>query len=119
MSRTPVIEYESLEKSNKSFVKDFGKAYSDVIKSGWYILGEQVSGFEKEFAAYCNVKHCIGVANGLDALTICLKCFEYENDSEVLVPSNTYIATILSIVNAGLKPVLVEPDIATYNIDPG
>ncbi|MEO6456365.1 MAG: DegT/DnrJ/EryC1/StrS family aminotransferase, partial [Ginsengibacter sp.] len=100
MSLTPVIEYENLEKFNKPFIKDFNEVYNAFIKSGRYILGGQVSAFENEFAAYCKVKHCIGVANGLDALTISLKCFEFEKGSEVLVQSNTYIATILSIVNS-------------------
>ena len=118
MNLTPKIEYENLEKLNRPFIAELEIAYKAVIKSGWYILGEQVSRFENEFAAFCNVKHCIGVANGLDALTICLKCFEFEPGCEILVPSNTYIATILSIVNAGYKPVLIEPDITTYNINP-
>ncbi|MEP6596725.1 MAG: DegT/DnrJ/EryC1/StrS family aminotransferase [Ginsengibacter sp.] len=112
-----MIEYENLGKLNRPFLNEFEKAYKEVINSGWFILGKQVAAFEKEFATFCNVKHCIGVANGLDALTICLKCFDFNKNSEVLVPSNTYIATILSIINAGYKPVLVEPDINTYNIN--
>ena len=67
---------------------------------------------------YCGVKHCIGVASGLDALMLALRIYDFPQGSEVLVPSNTYIATILSILQCGLKPVLVEPDIRTYNIDP-
>lgn len=117
MNHTHMIEYENLEKLNKPFVNEYEHAYKNVINSGRFILGEQVSYFEKEFAAYCNTSHCIGVANGLDALTICLRCFEFAVNAEILVPSNTYIATILSIVNAGYKPVLIEPYPDTYNID--
>jgi len=76
-----------------------------------------VQTFEKEFAAYCNTKHCIGLANGLDALILALRAFNFPKGAEVIVPSNTYIATILSIVHNDLKPILVEPDITTYNID--
>jgi len=86
--------------------------------SGWFILGNQVKKFEKEFANYCGTDFCCGVANGLDALLLSLKACDFENGSEVIVPSNTYIATILAILHAGLSPVLVEPDISTYNIDP-
>ena len=78
----------------------------------------KVKEFENQFADYCNTKYCIGVANGLDALSLSLRAFNFEKGSEVLVPSNTYIATILSIVENGLQPVLVEPNIETYNIDP-
>ena len=89
-----------------------------LLNSGWYILGKNVENFENEFSSYHHIKHCLGVASGLDALLLSLKAFNFEKESEVIVPSNTYIATILSILHAGLKPVLVEPDIATYNIDP-
>jgi len=77
-----------------------------------------VKKFEQEFASYCGVNHCIGVANGLDAISLALSAFDFEKGSEVLVPSNTYIATILAVLHNGLKPVLVEPDIRTYNMDP-
>jgi dTDP-4-amino-4,6-dideoxygalactose transaminase len=117
MSLMHKVEYENLQKLNAPFAAAFGEASNRVIDSGWFILGNEVKTFEQNFANYCGVKHCIGVANGLDALTICLKCFEFEEGSEIIVPSNTYIATILSIVNAGYKPVLVEPYLATYNID--
>ena len=117
MNPMTIIEYENLEKLNKPFLTEFEHAYKSVIMTGSFILGEQVENFEKAFAKYIGVSHCIGVANGLDALTICLRSFEFKKNAEVLVPSNTYIATILSIVNSGLKPILVEPDIITYNID--
>ncbi len=113
-----MIEYESLGKLNQSFFKDYKKVFSETLESGWYILGTKVKQFEKEYATYCDTKHCVGVANGLDALILSLRAFEFEKGTEVIVPSNTYIATILSIVHNGLQPVLVEPDSASYNIDP-
>jgi dTDP-4-amino-4,6-dideoxygalactose transaminase len=113
-----MIEYENLKRLNESFFDEYTQAFKQVLESGWFVLGKSVSDFEKEFAAYCNSKHCIGVANGLDALTLSLKALDFEPQSEIIVPSNTYIATILSIVQNGFKPILVEPDIFTYNIDP-
>lgn len=113
-----MIEYENLYKLNKPFMEAYAKQFSKVGKSGWYVLGKQVSEFEKKFAGYCHSGFAIGVANGLDALTLALESFSFEDGSEVIVPSNTYIATILSILNSRLKPVLVEPDILTYNLDP-
>lgn len=113
-----MISYENLGKLNESFQKDFENSFSAVLKKGWFILGEEGSKFEAEFATYCGTNHCVGLANGLDALIIALKSLNLPQGSEVIVPSNTYIATILSIVQCGLLPVLVEPDICTYNIDP-
>jgi len=113
-----VIEYENLNKLNAPFFKDYEKAFNEVMTSGWYVLGKKVQEFETSFADYCSTKYCIGVANGLDALTLSLKAFDFEDGSEIIVPSNTYIATILSIVQNRLHPILVEPDISTYNIDP-
>lgn len=113
-----MIEYENLGKLNKPFFEEYQKAFTETLESGWYILGNKVQVFEQSFATYCNTKHCIGLANGLDALILALKAFNFEKGREVIVPSNTYIATILSIVHNGLTPVLVEPDINTYNIDP-
>jgi dTDP-4-amino-4,6-dideoxygalactose transaminase len=113
-----MIEYENLKNANKEFFEDYKTAFETVLESGWYILGNAVKNFENEFAAYNSSKHCAGVANGLDALIIALKTFGFEPGDEIIVPSNTYVATILAIVHNGLKPVLVEPDIATYNIDP-
>lgn len=112
------IEYENLKKVNAPFEKDFQARFKTFLERGRYILGEEVELFEKEFAEYCGSKFCVGLASGLDALYLSLKVLELPRGSEVLVPSNTYIATILSIVNAGLIPKLVEPDISTYNIDP-
>ncbi|QQS35230.1 MAG: DegT/DnrJ/EryC1/StrS family aminotransferase [Ignavibacteriales bacterium] len=113
-----MIEYENLFKANKPFIEEFKLKFADTLNSGWFILGKNVERFEKEFAAYHNAKHCIGLASGLDALILSLVVFDIEKGSEVIVPSNTYIATILAILHAGMKPVLVEPDISTYNIDP-
>ncbi len=112
-----MIEYENLFASNKVFMEEYRAAFEKVLNSGWFILGDSVSNFEKEFAEYCNTNYCIGVASGLDALTLSLHSLNLPRGSEVIVPSNTYIATILSIVHLGLKPILVEPDIRTYNID--
>lgn len=114
-----MIEYENLGKLNAPFFDEYEAAFRRVLQSGWYVLGNNVEAFEKEFAEYLGAKNVIGVANGLDALILGLKAFDFALGAEVIVPSNTYIATILSIVHAGLKPVLVEPDIGTYNIDPG
>jgi dTDP-4-amino-4,6-dideoxygalactose transaminase len=118
MNPTEMIEYENLGKLNKPFFEEYEKAFRDTLESGWYILGKKVQLFEEEFASYCGTKHCVGLANGLDALILALRAFEFEKGDEVIVPSNTYIATIISIVHNGLVPVLVEPDINTYNIDP-
>ncbi|MDX2134180.1 MAG: DegT/DnrJ/EryC1/StrS family aminotransferase [Saprospiraceae bacterium] len=113
-----MISYENLGEVNRSFEPAWRAAFDRFLAGGRYILGDAVQQFEDAFAAYCGVRHCIGVANGLDALTIALKVWEFPSGSEVIVPSNTYIATILAIVNAGLTPVLVEPDPRTYNLDP-
>jgi dTDP-4-amino-4,6-dideoxygalactose transaminase len=113
-----MIEYENLSKANQPFFEEYRDAFSRVMEEGWYILGKSVKQFEKEFADFCGTKYCCGLANGLDALILALKSFNFENGGEVIVPSNTYIATILSIVQNQLTPVLVEPDINTYNIDP-
>ncbi len=113
-----MIEYENLRLVNKPYEEAYREALDTFLESGWYILGQQVKQFEEDFAQYCGSKHCIGLASGLDALYLSLLALGLPKGSEVLVPSNTYIATILSIINAGLKPVLVEPKIDTYNIDP-
>jgi len=113
-----MIEYENLRAANAQFMHDYQESFARVLDSGWFVLGNSVKAFEAEFGAYIGTRHCLGVANGLDALTMSLKAFNFERGDEVIVPSNTYIATILSIVQSGLQPVLVEPDIRTYNIDP-
>jgi len=113
-----MIEYESLANSNFIYMRDLEAAASRVINSGWYVLGQEVVTFEQEFAQYIGAKHCIGVANGLDALMLSIEGLNLPRGSEILVSSNTYIATILAIVRAGHKPILVEPEIETFNMDP-
>lgn len=113
-----MIEYENLHKSNLALFGEYSQGFQDFLESGWFILGKQVESFEKEFATFVGTKHCIGVASGLDAMIIALDALDLEKGSEVIVPSNTYIATIMAIVRAGYTPILVEPDIHTYNIDP-
>lgn len=112
-----LIEYENLKKLNQPFFEEYKKRFEETLLSGWYILGKGVEAFEKDYAQFTGSKHCIGLANGLDALSLSLRCFDFPEGSEIIVPSNTYIATILSIVQNGLTPVLVEPNIHTYNID--
>lgn len=117
-----MIKFLDLQAINNSFEPELSQAVQRVVHSGWYLLGEETKQFEKEYGAFCGAKHCIGVANGLDALRLILKAwiemgFMKEGD-EIIVPANTYIASILAITDNRLVPVLVEPDINTYNIDP-
>ena len=116
------ILFLDLEKINHHFHPDIEQASDRVFRSGWYLLGNEVKAFEQEYADYICTKHCIGVANGLDALRLILKAYiemgvMHEGD-EIIVPANTYIASILAISDNRLKPILVEPNIETYNIDP-
>ena len=113
-----MIEYENLSTTNSLYSKELEEAATNVIKGGWYILGEEVNAFEKEFAKYIGTKYCIGVASGLDALILSIEAINLPKGSNILVASNTYIATILAILRAGHNPILVEPNINTYNIDP-
>lgn len=115
------VPFLDLRKINNRFETEFQEVFKNFLDSGYYILGNSVSEFEKAFAAYCGVKHCIGVGNGLDALRLILEGYKtlgrlHEGD-EVLVAANTYIATILAIQQAGLKPVLVEAEAETYGFD--
>ena len=112
-----MILYEDLKKVNYSLIPDYISILSNELQKGWYILGDNVKTFEFEFAKYHSVNQCVGVANGLDALILGLKVFDFPLGAEVIVPSNTYIATILSIINCGLKPVFVEPMMNDYLID--
>jgi dTDP-4-amino-4,6-dideoxygalactose transaminase len=93
-------------------------AVARVLDSGWYILGDEVEAFESEFASYCGSRHCVGLANGLDALQLALRALDIGPGDEVIVPSNTYIATWLAVSQCGATPVPVEPDPLTYNLDP-
>ena len=113
-----MIEYENLRAVNKKLFDKYKDGFSNFIDSGSYILGKNVSKFEGEFAEFCATEYCIGVASGLDSLILAIDAFDFPENSEIIVPSNTYIATIMAIVRNGFKPVLVEPDIKTYNIDP-
>src|SRR5438552_17874802 len=97
---------------------ELDEAYFRFMKSAWYILGREVEAFEQEFAAYCGVKHCVGVGNGLEALHLILRAYDIGEGDEVIVPSNTYIATWLAVSYSGATPVPVEPGERTYNIGP-
>ncbi len=116
-----MIKFLDLQKINKLHSDELKQAVSDVIESGWYIHGERLKQFETHLAGFMGVKHAIGVANGLDALRIILRAYMelgmMKEGDEVIVPANTYIASILAITENRLKPVLVEPDIHTYNLD--
>lgn len=112
-----MIEYESLARSNQPYMAELEAAAARVIRGGWYVLGQEVSAFETEFAAYVGAKHCIGVANGLDALILSIEALDLPKGSDILVASNTYIATILAVIRAGHRPVLVEPELETFNMD--
>ncbi|RUQ41268.1 MAG: DegT/DnrJ/EryC1/StrS family aminotransferase [Candidatus Competibacteraceae bacterium] len=97
---------------------DLDAAYHRVMDSGWFILGKEVEAFEREFAAYCEAAHCVGVGNGLEALHLILRAYGIGPGDEVIVPANTYIATWLAVSYAGATPIPVEPDARTYNLDP-
>lgn len=117
-----MIPFLDLKAINAQYRDELVKATTRVIDSGWYIGGSELSTFEQEFAAYCGTKHAIGVANGLDALILTLRAWKelgkLNDGDEVIVPSNTYIASILAISANNLTPILVEPDLATYNLCP-
>lgn len=116
-----MIKFLDLQTINQQYAADLKRVACEVIDSGWYLLGTRVKQFETELAGYIGVKHAIGVANGLDALRLILKAYiqmgVMQEGDEVIVPANTYIATILAITDNRLKPVLVEPAINTYNLD--
>lgn len=98
--------------------EELKEAVHRVLNSGWYLLGEEVQRFEEEFAVYCEASHCVCVGSGLDALHLILRAHGIGSGDEVIVPSNTYIATWLAVTHAGAIPVPVEPEERTYNIDP-
>ena len=114
----PFLDIKAINERQK---QELMQAFEQVLDSGWFIMGNAVKKFEQEFAAYCGTKHCISVANGLDALILILEAYKQlgimKEGDEVLVPCNTYIASILAISRAGLTPVLIEPNIDTYLID--
>ena len=111
------IPFLDLKKSYLELEDEIDSAIKDVLRGGWYILGENVRRFEEEFAAYCGCKYCIGVASGMDALHLLLKAHGVGPGDEVIIPANTYIATALAVSNVGAQPVLVEPEPRTCNID--
>lgn len=113
-----MIPFLDLRQINAPYSQVINSAMKRVLESGWYVLGKEVETFENEFAAYCQTKHCVGVANGLEALTLVLNAWAFPAKSEVIVASNAYIASVLSITHAGLTPVFVEPDPRTYLLDP-
>ena len=112
------VSFLDLAAAYQELKAEIDAAVARVLASGWYILGPEVEAFEAEWAAYCGVPHAVGVANGLDALTLALRALGVGPGDEVIVPSNTYIATWLAVTAVGATPVPVEPDPATYNIDP-
>ncbi len=117
-----MIQFLDLHKMNARFEEEFNAEFKAFLDSGYYIKGSQVKRFEQDFANYCGTRYCVGVANGLDALTLIFKAYielgKLDPDDEVIVPANTYIASILAVINSGLKPILVEPDERTFNISP-
>ncbi|MCC6550684.1 MAG: DegT/DnrJ/EryC1/StrS family aminotransferase, partial [Ignavibacteriaceae bacterium] len=96
-----MIDYENLAKLNRPFFDEMKQSFNETLEGGWYILGGRVKKFEEEYAAFHGMKHCIGVNSGLDAMVLALKAFGFPEGSEVIVPSNTYIATILAVMQAG------------------
>lgn len=113
-----MIKFLDLEKINNRFRDEIDSRIKTILDKGWYLQGEENETFNQNFAKYCGTKHCIGVANGLDALNLIIKAMGFGIGDEIIVPANTYIASILAITQNGCTPVLVEPDINTYNINP-
>jgi dTDP-4-amino-4,6-dideoxygalactose transaminase len=112
------IPFLDLNAPYQELKSELDSAYRRVMESGWFIMGAEVEAFDREFAAYCGVKHCIGVGNGLEALHLILRAYAIGEGDEVIVPANTYIATWLAVSYAGATPVPVEPGPRTYNLDP-
>jgi dTDP-4-amino-4,6-dideoxygalactose transaminase len=118
LPKSTQIPFLDLKTPNIELRPQLEQAFDRILNSGWYILGNEVKQFEQEFADYCESAHCVGVGNGLEALHLILRAYEIGEGDEVIVPSNTYIATWLAVSYAGATPVPVEPDERTYNIDP-
>jgi len=112
------IPFYDIGESYQELKSEIDSAVAKVLSSGWYILGKEVASFEEDFAEFIGTKYCVGTSNGLDALFLVLKAWGIGEGDEVIVPSNTYIATWLAVSYAGAKPIPVEPDIRTFNIDP-
>lgn len=113
-----MISFLDLAQINNRFRAEIDFRFKEILDKGYYLQGEQNELFSKHFAAYCGTKYALGVANGLDALNLIIRAHGFGPGDEIIVPANTYIATILAITENGCAPVLVEPDIKTYNIDP-
>ena len=113
-----MIKFLDLEKVNNRFRREIDERIKGILDKGWYLQGEENDRFSKNFADFCGAKYAVGVANGLDALRLIIKASGFGSGDEIIVPANTYIATILAISDNGCTPVLVEPDIHTYNINP-
>src|SRR5690606_30955275 len=117
-----MIKFLDLHKINQPYEVEFQQKFRQFLDKGWYILGESVKQFEKEFALYCGTKHCVGVANVLDALVLIFRAYKelgkLKKGDEVIVPANTYIASIIAILQNDLIPILIEPHIETYNLNP-
>src|SRR5690606_34755122 len=113
------LDYRTINEGKR---EELIKVFTRVLDSGWYILGKEVEAFEKEFAAFCGTKYCVGVGNGLDALILIIEAYKelgiFDRGDEIIVPANTYIASILAVSKSDLVPVFVEPDLNTYTIDP-
>ncbi|NOW89448.1 dTDP-4-amino-4,6-dideoxygalactose transaminase [Clostridium beijerinckii] len=112
------IPFVSFEPMHKEIEEEINSKFAEVYKKNWFIHGEEVKKFEEEFAMFCGSKYCIGCGNGLDALYLILRGYDIGNGDEVIVPSNTYIATALAVSYVGATPVFVEPNLETYNINP-
>ncbi len=113
-----MIDFLNLEKINNRFREEINNRLNSILEKGWYLQGEENEKFSENFAKYCGCRYCLGVANGLDALNLIIRAYGFCKGDEIIVPANTYIATILAISENGCTPVLVEPDINTYNINP-
>lgn len=113
-----MIKFLDLERVNNRFRTEIDARFKAILDKGWYLQGEENEKFSTNFAKYCGTKYCLGVANGLDALNLIIKAYGFGAGDEIIVPANTYIASILAISENGCTPVLVEPDINTYNINP-
>ncbi len=113
-----MIKFLDLQKINNRYRSEIDATIAEILDAGWYLLGDKLAQFEKEFAAFCGTQECIGVANGLDALTLILKAYGFGMGDEIIVPANTFIASVLAITQSGATPILVEPDLSTYNLDP-
>lgn len=116
------IKFLDLKKINQRFEQELQEAFGKVLQGGWCIMGQQLELFEQEYAAYCGTKYCIGVGSGLDALTLIISAYKelgkLQAGDEIIVPANTYIASLLAISTNGLIPILVEPDEVSYNLNP-